>query len=160
MELWPSAPEFDTSDFKYQLCICLLAVDSFTDLLLHLLFQFLYGERLQLPVVVQISLWLRLDGAGRFLLLGGLIQVHLLRMKTQFLKRKYPPSRQQNDTNSLGSLYIEGLDIAGVEEFHLPANAVPAVLDLSVHARHLLCLEPVDLSQEVFVQRLLLLLLK
>lgn len=56
--------------------------------------------------------------------------------------------------------YVASLDVAAVQELHLPADAVPAVLDLAVHARHLLGLEAVHLPQQVFVQQLLLLLLE
>lgn len=89
---------------KRQLRICRLAVGSSTDLLLHLLLQFVDGQRLQLPVVVQVSLGLRLNGTGRFLLLGDLVQVHLLREKKHVSqKKKHPPPDERNDTSSLGS---------------------------------------------------------
>lgn len=94
--------EEHTHTLKRQLCICRLAIVSFTDLLLHLLFQFVDGERLQLPVVVEISLGLRLNRAGRFLLLSDLVQIHLLPMKTQHVSQKeISPSSRQDNTSSL-----------------------------------------------------------
>ncbi len=56
--------------------------------------------------------------------------------------------------------YIESLNISCIKKFHLSADAVPAVFDLSVHARHLLCLETLHLSLKLFVNELLLFFLE
>lgn len=57
------------------------------------------------------------------------------------------------------TVYINRMNVSRVKKLHFSANVVSAVFYLSVHARHLLSLEAFQLSQKVFLQGLLLLLL-
>lgn len=67
----------------------------------------------------------------------------------------YPEQQEERQRSRFPVSYIKSLDIPGVKILHLPANAVPAVFDLPVHAGHLLGLKTVHFSQQVFVQGLL-----
>ena len=56
--------------------------------------------------------------------------------------------------------YIHSLNILVVHRFHLSAHVVLGVFDLSLHARHLLSFEAVQLSLKVLDLGLQLLLLE
>lgn len=47
--------------------------------------------------------------------------------------------------------YVDGMNVSRVKKFHFSAHVVSAVLDLSVHASHLLSLEALQLSQKLFL---------